>query len=198
MDDTKPEQFAENLLDAALAYYQHVESRPDLEERVLASLRAERRPRAWCGWNWRLAATVAAVTLLAATAHWMPRRPARLSGPRPVTAVADTRTPAPVPAPAFNSRQSALPHLPGGTGLRDIRKAASRRTEPEPRMSVFPSPAPLSAQEKLLVRYVRENPAPVLIALHTPEQPIEDLQIKDLEVPPLEAEAADTKTEKNQ
>jgi hypothetical protein len=103
---------------------------------------------------------------------------------------------------------SALPHpLVGRNGVRPVASAArlygeARTAEAarglaladSPRRDVFPSPSPLSEEEKLLVSYVRHRPCGALAAFSEDDQPVASLRVPDLNIPPLETEGAPGRT----
>jgi len=157
-------------LDAALAKYAAVEPRTGLEERVLANLRAERArvpDRAW--WHWGLAGAVAAVVVVALALAWRSGRPSA-----PVIA----HHPPPSPSGATQGpQQPGTRDVANGDGNRvrprehsSIRTASAHRSHAElvaanPKLEQFPSPEPLSEQEKILQNYVAKYPEQaVLIA----------------------------------
>jgi cytidine diphosphoramidate kinase len=65
-----------------------------------------------------------------------------------------------------------------------------RRTASPPKREIFPTPAPLSDEARLLVALVRESPerAERLLTFEEPE-PIKPLVIEEIEIKPLEGEA---------
>ncbi len=192
MDPREHHTFVDELLDSALARYRSAEPRPGLEERVLGRLRAEPEPKPWLGWTWRLAAGVAVFAIVVATAHWArwtvfaPGTPARISGGSPTemskssasVSVSRSEVTKPVASPTARKMKS-----------RTVRQAALRRVA-EPRGDVFPSPAPLSEQERLLIAYLKLNSSRALLAFHSGDEEIEEIQIKPLEIKPLETESA--------
>ena len=149
----------DRILDAALAKYTAVEPRTGLEERVLATLRAEQArvpDRAW--WRWSV---LAAMVIVVAILGW------RSGGPsHPVVANH--------PSSAREGQAEPTPQIV--LNPTPVRKAKARRSHPlvvsrsqlnlrPPKLEQFPSPQPLSDQEKLLLAYVAEDPErAVLIA----------------------------------
>jgi len=141
-------------LDAALAKYAAVEPRTGLEERVLANLRGEREQlgtRSWWAWI-AVGALAAVVVVVAAMLSW---RHANYAGKH------DSPTEAPRVAGTQVVRNSEM----NGTAprTRTLGKRSSvhlRRTENAagPKLDVFPSPLPMSEQEKMLASYVSEYP----------------------------------------
>jgi len=198
MDPREHHQFVDELLDSALARYRSAEPRPGLEERVLGCLRAEPQPRPRFGWAWWLSAGVAVLgtvllaVLLRRTVHITPGSPAPSSA---------------VEARKMNSPPSALKaafvepiaksHPTRRASAHLTRQLRSQRVGEEPHKDVFPSPAPLSEQEKLLLHYVRESPAPALMALQRATDALEEIQIKPLEIPSLDFESEPAKNENN-
>jgi hypothetical protein len=155
MTDEKPNKL-DRVLDEALAKYAAVAPRMGLEERVLASLRAEqaRAPeRVW--WRWSVAGALAAVVVVALALAWRSGRPHAPSAnhhPTPTPSVQQSGMPA-------VSNSGAIPRAPVRRSRPKVEIAAN------PKLDQFPSPRPLSEQEKLLVRYVHEFPEEaVLIA----------------------------------
>jgi len=148
----------ERMLDAALAKYVVVEPRAGIEERVLANLRSEQaRTARYSWWQWSLAAAVTAVLIVAVALgwrsmmkrpHWANHAPTSVQGPRTHA----TRTANRDGNSADRPRQAA------------IRRAV--RTHPQaksvaaayPKLDQFPSPQPLSEQEKILANYVAYFP----------------------------------------
>ncbi len=58
------------------------------------------------------------------------------------------------------------------------------------RLEQFPSPRPLSTQDKLLLLYLRETPQEEVLSAASSTESLDDLQIKDLTVAPMDAPAA--------
>ncbi len=148
-------------LDAALAQYGAVESMPGLEERVLANLSAKRKQasaQSW--WQWGSLAAVAAVLLVTSTLLWRSGEsrnhyPAQALNSKQDNAAGATRVTAnggtdltPLLHPALSRKQAA----------RIPRPPAAVVTASGPRLDQFPSPQPLSEQERILERYVAKYP----------------------------------------
>jgi hypothetical protein len=166
--------------EAALAKYAAVEPRAGLEDRILANLQAESRrsPRSvWGIWNiaWVVVGIAAVVAVVAAlmlrtnirqvpeiTVLPATEAPsAKQSRPQVATARANH---APAPAPVV-----AMP----AHGVKK-RERSTTVAGAFPRLDQFPSPRPLSNEERLLVRYVQKFPeAAVTIARAQTESEIE-------------------------
>jgi hypothetical protein len=151
-DNRKERDDLDRTLDAALSKYTSIEPREGLEERILANLHeASTRDvqRAW--WNWGFAA-LAAFLLIAAALVWRWNQP--------------KRTPAAVHPSTLKQGPVApdLAHRDGNTPTRSLpRRTARHQPEREivaanPKLDVFPSPLPLSEQEKILASYVSQYP----------------------------------------
>jgi hypothetical protein len=163
----------ENLdreLDAALANYAAVEPREGLEQRVLANLRA--RPVKETGnWEWLqgrtavgLVTVAAAMLVICAAVNSFARKAAlpRLSVEQKVanSEAADPGTQAQsnlVAQIEAGKRMGRSARQIETSGVRKPRIVATRR-ETTPRLSQFPAPEPLSEQERLLIRYVEDDP----------------------------------------
>ncbi|MGA2986146.1 MAG: hypothetical protein ABSG32_20260 [Terriglobia bacterium] len=165
----KEKLFVEKLIDASLRHYTGAEPRSGLEDRVLAGVRARqkaaRRRKAWA-WAMGVAAVAAMLTLL--VIQWQHQQPA----PSPVTAKASANLSAPALARIAPPVPPPMPHRPR-------RPAAPSRVDTRPQQ--FPTPRPLSEQEKLLVVYAQllknSSGAAVPKADQVPE--------RDLEIPPI-------------
>jgi hypothetical protein len=169
------------MLDAVLAKYAAVEPRAGLEERVLASLRSERAnvpARAWRRWG--LAAALAAVVVIALALAFRPTRPSRRVIVNQVPVVAPNPR---EPEKQFANRAANADRLRGhelakrsGRGLRPTQTKVAAA----PKLDQFPSPQPLSEQEKLLAEYVGSyHEEAVLIARARAQQLRQDRMEED-------------------
>ena len=149
-------------LNAALAKFVAVEPRTGLEQRVLANLRTEqkRAPRTfWQGWP-AVATSAALAVVLSISAVWRSARPAH--------DVAVHRSPATTPTLPKPETQAANRGLSGSIPPRQAK--LGRRNSPRlvnriamiaasaPKLDRFPSPQPLSEQEKILQTYLSNYP----------------------------------------
>ena len=166
MDD-KEKRFVEELLDASLRNYAAAEPRLGLEGRVLAGVRtrqqAGRRRVAWL-WAAGVAGAAALVTLLVF--------PHRQPTPLPVT----VQAPASLSAPTV-ARIAPAAALPAPRQRQ--RYAAAKWVDWRPQQ--FPTPRPLSEQEKLLVAYAQAIKGSPAASAPNAEPDLEH----DLEIPPL-------------
>jgi hypothetical protein len=148
----------DRALDAALAKYA-AEPRAGLEQRVLANLRAETArgaERAW--WRWSVLAVVAAVLLIAVG---LAKRLGNRTHPTTHVAVtAPTTEPAGTKV-ATSGEQHEVRVRPGRAVRRaaqNLRSDAIVTAAAQPKLDQFPSPQPLSEQERALARYVSQFP----------------------------------------
>lgn len=187
------------LLDASLARYSTSEPRRGLDGRVLARVRAAQSNRKWFVWVRGLAAGVVAAGIVfglftglfnlvdRSNRYGNSPVPARQAGP-PLIA---KRAPAPqMITPQLSFRRAASHGRTSATV-----KYGTSRTELETHLETqpaeFPTPRPVTQEEKLLAQYVRVTPAPVLSASLTDSTTIPDLEIKPLNISPLENEGAE-------
>ncbi len=185
-NERRDDRFVDDLLDSALARYAQAEPRPGLEARLLARLRAEPEPAA-LGWRWLPMAAAAAV-VVAAVLYFAGSRESRppevavqpqpavrpqVAAP-PVTAPGRQKEPAPVVSPTL-AKQPSAPRA-----LAKVASTFGRRER-------FPTPAALSEQEQLLVRLVSRTPPQELqvLARKRQEEPIPELRVDALDIPPL-------------
>jgi len=149
-------------LDAALAKYAAVEPRAGLEERVLANLRArgEHAPaRGW--WRWAVAGALAAVVVIAVALALRSGKPAqRQVTNQPPSAKPSQQARFESPNTLLTGRGDKLAQHTQNSGLKTNARHADRATvtASAPKRDQFPSPEPLSEQEKMLARYVENYP----------------------------------------
>jgi hypothetical protein len=153
----------DEVLDSLLANYSSVEPRPGLETRILANLRdAEEKNTAHGWWNfkWLWAGTVAAAIIVAAV----------LIGGRhriePPTHVIVKTSPS-VP------QQEIQPHAPIAPKetVRIYRRKPRATKQPQnaalalsQRPANFPTPVPLSEQERMMFSYLENTPQEIIVA----------------------------------
>jgi hypothetical protein len=152
-------------LDKALAQYTAIEPRMGLEDRVLANLRAEPKlapPHAW--WRWTAVAALAAVLLVAFTFLWRSgeRRTDGSSVARdtsPARTTPDRVSNGTEMATYRGSGQSRASHPVFVKKPRtNIPRSTPAAMASGPKLDQFPSPQPLSEQEKILQSYVTKYP----------------------------------------
>jgi hypothetical protein len=146
-------------LDAALVKFAAVEPRTGLEERILANLRAEQeRAAAKAWWRWPAVAALAAVILVTMSVAWWSGKVRNITTQHPPTTQTNERHGTPVA------------NKNGSSPMRLHHAGSERRVKPHafghpaavvvaaPKLDQFPSPQPLSEQEKILARYVTKYP----------------------------------------
>ncbi len=169
------EILADRLLNATLIGYAAEEPRAGLEQRILARLADAPTPPAWLAWRWLPVGALAVVALLALATLFPRRESTRVQSPPAAPPPAVASVPAP-PDPV----------------TAEVRPAPPRAIAPQPaavpvRAEQFPTPGSLTEQERLLMQYLTSSPREVLVAtVMRSEEPLQDLQMRDLEVPVLE------------
>ena len=139
-------------LDRALAKYAAVEPRTGLEDRVLANLRVHRQlslEHNW--WRWGAAVPLAAMIIVAAIV---------LRSSRPSQPITSTYS-----SPAIHSTQAPSAKVASNTirprhvpGSKALPRRGIQPVESLPKLDQFPSPQPLSEQERILASYVASYP----------------------------------------
>ena len=178
------------LIDRTLAGYA-AEPRPGLENRTLARLQAakEARSRAF-GWRWLLAGAVAVAVLVAGFVGVDLYRQHRQS-----TVIATQQSPR-ANQVAYNSvpnspRIDVKPSSSSAPAPRVARHhatvAAPEMAAAAPRPAQFPTPAPLSEQERLLARLATQADPRILGTMTAASQSeeIEPVKIERLHIEPL-------------
>ena len=188
----------DRMLDAALAKHTAAEPRAGLEERVLANLRAgqARVPdHAW--WRWSAIAAVAAVIVVVLALTLKSDKPSR-------RVAADHRS-MPTQAPKDPGTEIVSNRHRSGprptSRLSTARKPAMRLSPPEvaaarpPKLDQFPSPEPLSEQEKLLRNYVAENPEQAVLLARARTEALRQDQLEEMN--PFPSDPAMNSEERN-
>jgi hypothetical protein len=169
MTEHEENKHLDELLDSALSAYSAAEPEPGLETRILSQLREAEIKEAPQLWNFKWvsagAAVIAAVLLLVLSR--VSHHPAAI----PDNTVAHTERPA-------SSQTAVKQKLPGTKNGRHYRPQKHAPVHVEnaalplnQRPSVFPSPSPLSEQERLLLSYYARTPREELVAQSNPEEP---------------------------
>ncbi len=185
-------KFVEKLLDSALLHRTKPEPAPGLEARILERVRADAgeqsdRKKLWKFW---VAAVAAGAAVAMITMIYVANRS---HSPAANTTQAGNAVPAPAPGekPAANTEATLQPRSKGVVAApmqaaRHERKPTHRAETPH-WPSQFPTPAPLSPEEKALIQYVRDTP-PQDLAASYPQQEAESesFEIKPLEIAPLD------------
>jgi len=153
-------------LKAALAKFVAVEPRAGLEQRVLASLRAEMRHPPKGLWSrWPTAAAIMALAVVTVTVVW---RPALQTHHVAVYRSPGTASKVRRLEPPAENRGASNPISAGQAEVRT--REVRRRNNPRilsrlatvaasaPKLDRFPSPRPLSEQEKILQTYLSGSP----------------------------------------
>ena len=198
MADRKQDEL-DRVLDTALTKYAAVEPREGLEERVLANLRAEhaRVPdRAW--WRWSVMAALAAMVIVAVTLAWRSGRPTHpvVAHHQPATTQAPKE---PATQVLSNSEGNQVHHQE----RRAIRRTAARRPQSNivmaanPKLDQFPSPQPLSEQEKLLQAYIAKYPERAVLIARARTELLRQDQLEEMQAFPSSDRDMDSEQRNN-
>ena len=170
MTEQEKRKELDELLDSLLASYSDVEPRPGIETRLLANLRAhslstDRNPRPI--WRWFLAAAGAVAIAVSLLVIYI-SRPADLPQPPKIRAAGPPSLPA-VPV---------LKHAPRHVGKQRVpqRNVPASIVVADVRRQVFPTPSPMSDQERLLLRYLAKTPGEEVAAQSHGDKPEETLE----------------------
>jgi hypothetical protein len=169
MTDHEKDKRTDEMLESMLARYSSAEPRPGMETRILASLRdAEQRKPARPSWMlkglWAAAAVAAAIIVAAVFVG------GRQAVKQPPVVVRTTPTPVqphvPQPGPSEAVKENPERHRPKAAvppGVESTRlENASLPLNRRP--AIFPTPTPLSEQEKLMFAYLAKTPKEEVVA----------------------------------
>jgi len=187
------DQQLDQFLDQMLAEYGKAEPRVGLENRVLAKLEREgiAGRRRW----WWLLGTVSATALVAAVV-WMGSRPRD----HQANFQAGGNSVRITPAPATSAREGlasgisvaqAIPSAKSRQAMRAIRPHAGEQgARATPKLDQFPTPAPLSEQERILARYVSEYREQAVLVARAQTELRNRERREELETQPRESQPA--------
>jgi hypothetical protein len=168
MGHEQPGDELDRMLDAALKQYGSVEPRDGLEDRVLANLRSESLNSPSRTWRWGIGAAVVAALAMVLAVTWRLHPQSHDT----VTQHSAVSTPRIDDHPASHEDRASERKTEVQTRHRPLRLAsAAQVVNVYPKLDQFPSPQPLSEQEKLLASYVAVFPkqAALLAKLRTEE-----------------------------
>jgi hypothetical protein len=175
----------DRILDAALEKYAAAVPRRGLEDRVLANLRAERvrvPEQAW--WRWGAIAALAAMVIVTATLAWRSGKPSHPVAHHPAGTVQGPAAPA---TPLVSNRDG---NRTGSRERRPMHETAGRHIHPSvaialnPRLDQFPSPQPLSEQEKFLQNYIAEYPEKAVLIARARSEELRRYRLEEMQAFP--------------
>ena len=181
----------EELLDRALEHYRAAEPRPGLEQRVLAELEAAPAKKTdWNRWLLPLTASVLAAALLFALLIDRPGQPTKITTPEQI---AESRPAEPAPVVPSEEVLPAVPKPVPATATASVKavrkpapRPAVRAAAQPPRLSTFPTPRPLSEQERLLLGLVQSANKGGSLAFFVKNRKKERLTVSAISIRPLE------------
>ncbi len=163
MRENDPDNSLDTRIDAAIRTYAEPAQVPEariVALKLLEQAREVEPRRQWPLWRWAIPAAVCLIAM-AIAAVWIfrtPRIPDAARTPAPPRIVTQTETPAPL---IRRARLSAAkrPH-----------RVLAAKSRPLPKLDVFPTPTPLSPQEKALVAFAEHAPPAVQRAVLQEQQ----------------------------
>jgi acyl-CoA synthetase (AMP-forming)/AMP-acid ligase II len=184
------DRFIDELLDSALTQQRRAEPGSRLEGRILAHVRtASERNAGRKTWELWLAAAATAAIVVFFAIHLANRS----QSPVRKTSQASNAVPVPSPTETLKANSEPAPAAADATKVVEPKQAARRerktlrRAEAHHWPSQFPTPAPLTAEQRALVQYVRETPPQVLAApILKADFTVHRVKIKPLDIPSLE------------
>ena len=168
-DQEKDKQIQiDEMLDSLLANYSSAEPRPGLETRILANLReAEETPQGWWSFKWLWAGVVTAAIVMAAV---LINGRHRIEPPTHVIVKTSPAVPQPEIQPHASIARQETARIHRHKPLASTRPLNGTLALSQ-RPAVFPTPTPLSEQEKLLLSYLAGTPREEVIAESHPDEP---------------------------
>jgi FtsZ-interacting cell division protein ZipA len=167
MGEKKNPQEIDRWIDEAIGEYGKAEPRDGIEARVLARLDgAHREPRRV--WHWWGALALGTAALLAVAAVWFGQAHRGTTQAREATptrtSIATTKTPQPPPEQVEpgnvgSHRSTSSKREPSSMNTSAQAKERQAQADSSPKLDQFPSPQPLSEQERILMSYVANHPA---------------------------------------
>ena len=158
----------DRALDAALAKYAAVEPRAGMEGRILANLHAQPSVGNHSWWRWTFAAAALALVVFALALAWRSTR----GSPQ----IAHEKTATVPRQPQQEQQHTDVGVVARVATARAVRgHAPVRRRSPVvvasiPKLEQFPSPQPLSDEERALARYAAHFPLEARVIAHAQEE----------------------------
>ena len=175
-------------LEKGLAEYGSAEPRAGLEGRILANLKAEREHVASRRLWWAFSAVFAVMIVLAFV--WPEARPKLPPAPVREDKVASIQ--AAEPSVKTPLQRSTLPRSANpvnhAAAVAIHTHSSRRRLANRVRLEQFPSAQALSREVESLLEYVRATPRNELLTVVARATDTSDLQVRDLEIPPLKSD----------
>jgi hypothetical protein len=161
MAEQDNERRMDQLLDSLLAGYSDAGPRPGFESRLLANLREQATPQrspAWGRiWAWTGITTAAAALAVILAVSYFGRQVPR-------TAPVANHSPAPVPQPMRKPSAPQQVVAVKAHHRKPVQRLVPTAVTAEVRQEVFPTPTPLSEQERFLLKYLTRTPKREVIA----------------------------------
>lgn len=174
----------DEVLDEALESYGRAPERQGLEQRILLRV-TERAARKYSARSLVMAVGSVAALIAVCLSWWMMRTTAVQNRPAttamfPLHKIEPRLAPAVIaPPPATTLASAARPHR-------------NRRTTKEPKLLRFPTPSPLTTEERALIALVTHNPKEIPRDLTSLGGPIQPIEIAAVEIKPIQFDS-DTK-----
>jgi hypothetical protein len=170
MADQEKDKRMDEMLDSLLANYSSAEPRLGLETRILANLReAEKEdPQGWWNFKWLWAGALTAAIIVAVVLIGGRHR---VEPPAHVIVKTGPAVPKPEihPQAPVARQETARIHRRKPSTVPEAQRNATLALSKRP--AVFPTPTPLSEQEKLLLSYLAGTPREEVIAESHPDEP---------------------------
>lgn len=185
MLDRNDDKFLDELLDAGLRQFSASPPRGGLEGRAIAALRAgaSAKPRRY--WVWAMAGGLAVLAAVVVTVLRHPSSPIRPQA----SSSAKANPPAALPSVPLKARPSAIAPV---AKVKLLQGRQTKRSVSRQRPEQFPTPRPLSEEERLLLVYVSNLTPQAVNATSMQDQSAEPeipaLAITALQIKPLEGE----------
>jgi hypothetical protein len=164
MADLKKDKQMDEILDSLLAQYSDVKPRPGLEQRILANLSDAARNETMLSWwsvKWLWAGAAVAAGIMVAAMLIAGR--SHVAVPTPT--IVQTQQPA-APQPevqrSLSTTASTIPPSQRKTTIQRRFRNAALASHQWP--AIFPTPTPLSEQERLMFTYLANTPQEVVVA----------------------------------
>jgi len=175
-----PDDFDE-LLNEAVSEYRDAEPLAGMEERVLTRLQASEPARKGLGWRWVVAISCAA-TVVVAVWSGAARRTPQTAAPAEIASGATVESALPSTAP-----MQAIAPTPKSSEIhrhatRSSPVATPTESAAKTKLAVFPSPTPLTPEERAFMAVLQMSPD-AMAAASPPDAPV---TIAEIEIKPLQ------------
>ena len=183
MDPEERNRQLDSWLDETLSHYNDAEPQWGFEQRILAKVRGAEERRWHLGWFWVPAVLGVAIAI----AVLLNVRGGEKQKVMPIERATSAQPNTPKVTPETEPQKAAVAHP--REVVRRVRNSKSAENTAQPRQAVFPTPSPLTDEERALVAFAQSRPRQTERLAKSQQQSPEEqvITIQAIRIEPIEA-----------